>query len=110
VGPVCNRCLRVRVAFAAVCDSQAGSLKRRIYTRLPGNSITNPYGTNLLGQVVFPESPSAVDTLPVLPLTGAFTAETQTGYTNDFGSWTSGYLEPAQTGEYQFTISRPMRS
>jgi hypothetical protein len=56
----------------AACDGQAGWLKRRIYTGLPGSSITNRNGTNLLGQMVFPDSRAARDTLPVLPLTEGY--------------------------------------
>src|SRR5262245_61675544 len=93
------------IVIASVPYSQGGWLKRRIYTGIPGTSITNLYGTNDLGQVVFPNSPTSVDTIPVLPLTGPFVAEAQPGITNNYGSWTPGYLEPPQTGDYRFWIN-----
>ena len=73
--------------FLTVPDSQVPWLKLRIDTGLSGGSPTHLHGTNLLGQMVFPDFPAAVDTHADLPSTGPFAAETLTSFTNDFESW-----------------------
>lgn len=102
----------VLIALAALVaisqSAQAGLLKRFFYDNINGQGVTNLFGTNTSGVVVFPGSPgpTPVESIPADSTYGPFYAEALEygdGY-NNFGSWIPGYVEPPQTGYYVFYI------
>jgi len=96
-------------ALVAISQSaQAGLLKRFFYDNINGQGVTNLFGTNTSGVVVFPGSPgpTPVESIPADSTYGPFYAEAlEYGDAhNNFGSWIPGYVEPPQTGYYVFYI------
>ncbi|HOX04680.1 MAG TPA: PA14 domain-containing protein [Verrucomicrobiota bacterium] len=100
--------LGLLLGLIAVQTAEAGLLKRFIYGDIPGTAVTNLFGTNNFGVVVFPNSPTVEELIPADSIYGPFYAESvnvSPAMGDYYGSWTPGYVEPPQTGNYVFYLS-----
>ncbi len=99
--------LGLLVGLIGIQTVQAGLLKRYIYSNFTGTAVTNLFGTNDLGVVVFPHSPDGFERIPADSYYGPFYAESvySSAGQNLYGSWTPGYVEPPETGNYVFYLS-----
>jgi hypothetical protein len=99
--------LTVTFLWSALQTSEAGWVKRYTYTDINGVLVTNLFGTNISGIVVFPDLPLSTlgEPLPMVS-TGPFELEFPSfgDSLNNWGSWTPGYLEPPETGNYTFWL------
>lgn len=92
--------LGLLLGLIAVQTAEAGLLKRFIYGDFNGTAVTNLFGTNNFGVVVFPNSPTVTELIPADSTYGPFYAETVSGTADLYGSWIPGYVEPPETGNY----------
>src|SRR5687767_14301806 len=99
------RCFLFAVALAwmSTLTSHAGWIKRYVYNNIDGVLVTNLFGTNQFGTVVFPGSPDSVELLPAAS-TGPYEAEFPNSFFDFWGSWAPGYIEPPETGNYTFWV------
>lgn len=92
------------LAWASTLTSQAGWIKRYLYYDMPGTSVTNLlYGTNSIGVVIFPDTPSETQLVPADPQSACL-AESPLNIADNYGSYLPGYVEPPETGNYTFWI------
>jgi hypothetical protein len=95
----------VILSWVALQTTEAGWVKRYTYTDINGVLVTNLYGTNINGVVVFPDAPLSVlgEPLPTASA-GPYEFEFPASIFENWGSWTPGYLEPPETGNYTFWL------
>lgn len=93
------------LAWIGLQTTEAGWIKRYVYNDINGVLVTNLYGTNIFGVVVFPSTPNnpAGELLPAAA-TGPYEAEFPNSFFDNWGSWTPGYIEPPETGNYTFWL------
>ena len=85
--------------------TQAGWIKRYLYYNMSGTAVTNLLnGTNDFGVLVFPDSPDTTELIPTDPSYSPDLAESLSGMGNNYGSYTPGYIEPPETGQYTFWV------
>ena len=97
--------LAVALIWATTLTTQAGWIKRYLYADMSGTSVTNLlYGTNSSGVLIFPDTPSETQLIPPSYSDQYYFAESLSGYSDNYGSYLPGYIEPPETGTYTFWV------
>ena len=103
--PLKSALLAVSLLWTTVETTQAGWIKRYLYYNMSGTAVTNLLnGTNDFGVLVFPDSPDTTELIPTDPSYSPDLAESLSGMGNNYGSYTPGYIEPPETGQYTFWV------
>lgn len=97
--------LAVALTGASSLSTQAGWIKRYVYSDITGTAVTNLFGTNTSGVIVFPDSPTEIQLIPPGPWDINLEAVSGIDVSDNYGSWTPGYIEPPETGNYRFWVS-----
>jgi hypothetical protein len=95
--PIINR-LGVCVASAMLCLATASSSQAGVLLKLYYDPLTNNAVSDLTSAPIFPNSPTFYEVL----LGGL---QVGVNWGENYGSWTRGYIEAPQTGQYTFWIA-----